>query len=258
MGKNKLAKFAEVATFPNTYQNYDVNEPILLNHEQDEVDLKGKWQTEHFKNDLPVVLELACGGGEYTVAMAREMPYRNYIGVDIKGARIWRGAKIALEEHLQNAAFLRTRIEQLDLFFGPDEVDEIWITFPDPFLRKSKSKHRLTSTRFLPIYQKLLKKGGLINLKTDDETLYEFTLETISETNCTLIYHHNDIYGAARKALGLTSQIELSYRDGSSYAHMLYTPELQYRTYYEQMHLSNEKTIKFIRFTLEGLRIAAE
>ena len=220
-------KFSELSTFDNTYQNYDVLNPELVNNEGEVVDLKGKWNELHFKNDQPLVLELACGGGEYTLALAEHFPNRNYIGVDIKGARIWKGANKARERNLDNAAFLRTRIEQLALFLDENEVHEIWITFPDPFLRKSKAQRRLTSARFLKIYRKILQKGGAINLKTDDPTLYQFTLETIAEENCKMEYHNNDIYASE-----------------------LYTEELKFKTYYEKMHLENGKTIKYVRFTL--------
>ena len=227
MSKNKLTKFSELATFKNTYQNYDVTAPELVDHRGEVVDLKGKWNEHHFKNDQPIALELACGGGEYTLALAEHFPDKNYIGIDIKGARIWKGARKALARGLDNAAFLRTRIEQLELFIGEQEISEIWITFPDPFLRKSKAKKRLTSSRFLNIYRKILQKGGTIHLKTDDPTLYEFTLETIEEEKCNLIYHNDDIYSGE-----------------------LYTPELEFKTFYEEMHLENGKTIKYVRFTL--------
>lgn len=227
MGKNKLAKFSELSTFPNTYQNFNVTDPKLVDHQGEEVKMKGNWDSAHFKNGQPITLELACGGGEYTVAMAQSYPKKNFIGVDVKGNRIWKGAKRALESDLTNAAFLRTRIEQLDLFLGENEVSEIWITFPDPFLRMSKAQRRLTSQRFLNIYRKLLKKGGLIHLKTDDPTLYDFTLKTIKGENCQLIYNNENIY-----------------------AQKLFTEELEIKTYYEKMHLENGKTIKYIRFTL--------
>ncbi|MEK7256021.1 MAG: tRNA (guanosine(46)-N7)-methyltransferase TrmB, partial [Bacteroidota bacterium] len=131
--RNKLFKFAQILSFPNVYENYNADEPRLLGENGVEVDLKGKWASQHFKNDHPLTLELACGKGEYTVGLAQRFPERNFIGVDVKGARIWRGAKTALEAGVPNAAFLRTRIEQLALFFEKDEVSEIWITFPDPF-----------------------------------------------------------------------------------------------------------------------------
>ncbi|MCL4162187.1 UNVERIFIED_CONTAM: hypothetical protein GTU68_051039, partial [Idotea baltica] len=137
--------------------------------------MRGRWREQHFGNKAPLILELACGRGEYTLALAAHFKEQNFIGVDIKGARIWKGAKMALEQQLDNAAFLRTRIEQIELFFTPEEVDEIWITFPDPFLKKGKANRRLTSASFLDRYRKILKKGGLLHLKTDDPTLYNFT-----------------------------------------------------------------------------------
>lgn len=227
MGKNKLTKFSELAEFSNTYQNYDVKNPELVDFEGNVVEMKGRWNELHFKNDQPIVVELACGGGEYTVAMARSIPNRNYIGVDVKGARIWKGAKIATRENLLNAAFLRTRIEQLNLFFGENEISEIWITFPDPFLKESKSNRRLTSPFFSNIYKPLLKEGGLINLKTDSPTLYKYTLEIIKQEKLNLIYEKDDIY---------TDE--------------LYTEELHFKTYYEKKHLEKNRTIKFIRYTL--------
>ena len=148
------------------------------------------------------------------------------MGLDIKGARIWQGASIAQEENLQNVAFLRTRIELIGLFFAEQEIDEIWITFPDPFLRESKSNNRLTSNPFLDRFKPLLKKDGIINLKTDSTELYDFTMETLAErTDIELIYHNDDIYSGD-----------------------LYMEELEFKTYYEHMHLKNEKTIKFVRF----------
>lgn len=226
--RNKLEKFEQLSSFPNTYQNYDAKTPELTNHEQQIVDLKGKWQSDHFKNDLPIVLELACGRGEYSLGLARMFPEKNFIGLDIKGARIWQGAKIALEENLDNVAFLRTKIEMIQNFFSNNEISEIWITFPDPFLRKSKANRRLTSWHFLKKYSELLIPGGLVHLKTDSTELYEFTLEVLNETDHTnLIYHSSDIY-----------------------ADQLYTSELELKTYYEKMHLANKKKIKYVRFTV--------
>lgn len=224
-GRNKLIKFSELSTFQNVYQNYNLQAPSLTDCKGDTVDLKGNWAKEHFKNDQPIVLELACGKGEYTLGLAALNPHINYIGVDIKGSRIWRGAKTAIESGLNNVAFCRTRIEQLSLFFGENELDEIWITFADPFL--SKPKRRLTAARFLKMYRLLLKPDGVVNLKIDDETLYEFSLEMIAEENCTIIYNNDDIY---------TSE--------------LYRPELEIKTYYETQHLAKKKKIKFVQFKL--------
>ncbi len=229
--RNKLQKFADIQTFPNVYENADTDNPEnvdLLHTAGTIVRLKGKWNTEHFKNNNPIVLELACGRGEYSLALAQKYPEKNFIGVDIKGARLWQGSRIATENDLHNVAFLRTRIEMLANFFGPDEITEIWITFPDPFLRECKSDRRLTSIPFLSRYKEVLKRGGLIHLKTDDDTLYEYSLETYSESSLVdLIYHSNDIYA-----------------DSLPYS------ELEYKTYYEQKHLKNGKSIKYIRSTL--------
>ena len=148
--RNKLQKFAEVLSFSNVFENFSHSDPHLVGQNAERVDLKGKWQSDHFKNSNPVTLELACGKGHYTLGLARMYPERNFIGVDIKGARIWRGAHDALEEGLSNVAFLRTRIEQIAAFFEPHEVAEIWITFPDPFLRKSKVFYQPTKYSVQP------------------------------------------------------------------------------------------------------------
>ncbi len=226
--RNKLAKFSELASLPNVYENADPKNPRLegLNHQS--VDLKGRWAATHFKNEQPIVLELACGRGEYTLALAERYPHKNFIGVDIKGARIWQGAKKALEQELSNAAFLRTRIEQITTFFAPEEVSEIWITFPDPFLRESKINRRLTAANFIAHYRKILAKDGIVQLKTDDDTLYDFTLETIEETEgCQLLYQDDNIYNKA-----------------------LPVEELEIKTYYEKMHLAKLKKIKYIQFKI--------
>jgi len=192
------------------------------------VDLKGNWATTHFNNNNPITLELACGGGEYTVGLARKFPDRNFIGVDVKGNRLWKGAKTALEEGLNNVAFLRTRIEIIEHFFTPDEVSEIWITFPDPFPRASKVNRRLSSPFFLDKYRKLLKPGGLVHLKHDDPDFYQFTLDTIAEdARNTLLFDSADIYAAP-----------LPY------------PELGIQTLYESFHLAAGKTIKYVRFQI--------
>ena len=226
--RNKLQKFAELLTFPNVYENFDTKHPQLVGVNGSPVDLKGKWGAEHFKNDHPIILELACGRGEYTLGLARQYPKHNFVGVDIKGARIWKGARIALEEKLDNVAFLRTRIEQIALFFEPDEVSEIWITFPDPFLRKSKSNRRLTASVFLREYRKILKQDGIVHLKTDEPNLFEFTMEVLSQDE----------------------NVEILYQDNDIYAKPLPFPELELKTYYEKMHLADGKSIKYVRFKL--------
>ena len=226
--RNKLQKFAEVLMFPNVYENFDPKNPELVGVGGMPVSLKGQWAEKHFKNDLPITLELACGRGEYTLGLSRQHPKRNFIGVDIKGARIWKGAKIALEEGLQNAAFLRTRIEQIALFFAPEEISEIWITFPDPFLKKGKANRRLTAPRFLNEYRKILRKDGLVHLKTDSPELYEFTLEVLTAD----------------------PKVEILHQDDDIYAHPLPMPELELKTYYEKMHLADGRKIKYVRFRI--------
>ncbi len=210
------------------YQCFDWHNPVLHGKGMEEFNLKGKWKEEHFKNNHPITLELACGGGEYTLNLSKMYPNRNFIGVDIKGARIWKGATKAIQQNLNNAAFLRCRIEQITHFFALNEIDEIWITFPDPFLRDAKANRRLTSPFFISKYREILKKEGIVQLKTDDPTLYEFTLETISEdSKCELIYQENNIYSKE-----------------------LIIPELAFKTYYENMHLEKGRKIKFVRFTI--------
>ncbi len=229
--RNKLQKFAELLTFPNVYENFNPKDPKLLGVDGQEVDLKGQWGAKHFGNDQPITLELACGRGEYTLGMARMYQDCNFIGVDVKGARIWKGAKIALEEQLDNVAFLRTRIEQLTLFFSPNEIDEIWITFPDPFLKSSKENRRLTAPRFLESYAQVLKPKGVVHLKTDSPELYEFTLEVLRDNpQYSLLYYDEDIYA---KALPM--------------------PELALKTYYEHMHLEEGRTIKYIRIGISPI-----
>jgi tRNA (guanine-N7-)-methyltransferase len=230
MGRRKLQKFAEIVSFPNVYEIPNASEPCMVGLNGVEVDMKNHWHEAHFKNNNPITLELACGRGEYAVALGRMFPNRNFIGIDIKGARIYQGAKLALAEGLTNVAFLRMRIEQVDLFFGENEIDEIWITFPDPFLRESKSNRRLTSEPFLNRYRRFLKKGGIIHLKTDSPDLYDFTLETLKNTEntegVTLLSKNDDIY-----AKGLESE------------------ELKIHTYYERANIA-KSTIKYVKFRL--------
>jgi tRNA (guanine-N7-)-methyltransferase len=224
--KNKLIKFSEILLMPNVYENYSYENPKLHGVKGEIVDLKGKWGNDHFNNNQPITLELACGGGEYTVGLAERYPDRNFIGMDIKGARIWKGANSALDK-LPNAAFLRSKIEVIEHFFTKGEVEEIWITFPDPFLRESKSNRRLTSSAFLERYRKVLKEGGLINLKTDSMELFDFTLEVLEQEGIKPIFYHKDIYSIA--------------------AHM---DEWVIKTKYEEMHLLKGKNIGFIQFAL--------
>lgn len=226
--KNKLQKFADLLQFPNVYENFDAKHPELVGINGVPVKLKGQWKDKHFNNEKDLVLELACGRGEYSLGLAKAFPHQNFIGVDIKGARIWKGASVALAEDLANVAFLRTRIEQIELFFAPEEISEIWITFPDPFLRKSKANRRLTSAPFLQRYRKILQKGGIVHLKTDEPNLYDFTLKTLAaDPAVNILYQDDDIYSK-----------ELPFE------------ALDIKTYYERMHLAEGKTIKYIRFTI--------
>ncbi|MEL6275235.1 MAG: tRNA (guanosine(46)-N7)-methyltransferase TrmB [Bacteroidota bacterium] len=232
--RNKLQKFAELLQMPNVYECFDFMRPELVGQHGVPVDLKGKWAMSHFGNNAPITLELACGRGEYTVDLARQYPGRSFIGVDIKGARIWKGARIALNEGLTNAAFLRTRIEGIDHFFTAQEVAEVWITFPDPFLKKGKSNRRLTAPRFLQRYRRILAKDGMIHLKTDSRELYDWTLEILEKQ----------------------AAIQIEYYDHDIYAKPLPIPELNTETYYEKMHKDMGKTITYIRFRfVEGEEI---
>ena len=185
--KNKLKRFEENLNFKNLFQPSRVN--LIENH----FELKGKWNS-FFKNDNPIVLELGCGKGEYTTELAKSNPKNNYIGIDIKGARIWKGAKESNLFGLDNVAFVRTQIELIDKIFFENEVSEIWITFPDPQIKIQRKKHRLINSSFLSLYKKILKKGGLINLKTDSEYLHGYTLGLIEAMGIEPIFSNHDIY----------------------------------------------------------------
>lgn len=221
MGKGKLAKFAENETFENVFQP-EVTDFINFTHP-----LKGNWNNDVFKNDNPIVLELGCGKGEYTVGLGRMFPDRNFIGVDIKGARIWTGAKSSNLEQMKNVAFLRTRIEIISSFFAKNEVSEIWITFPDPQMKKRRAKKRLTSSLFLSMYQGLLADNGCINLKTDSRFLYRYSCE---------VAKHNGL------------QIERQSAD--LYSEAWLDDVLQIKTYYEQLHIDDGNTIHYLKFRL--------
>jgi tRNA (guanine-N7-)-methyltransferase len=184
MGKDKLRKFEENKRFKHIFQ------PSSFEMMNPDAGFKGCWN-EKFGNSNPVVLELGCGKGEYTVALSRKYPNKNFIGVDIKGARLWRGAKTVAEENIPNAAFLRIRIEFIDNFFAQNEIDEIWITFPDPQINKPRK--RLTSPLFLDRYRKFLKNGGTVHLKTDSKMLFDYTLNVINENNFTILSSYSDI-----------------------------------------------------------------
>ena len=190
MGKGKLAKFADMASYENVFQYpFSVVEHVPF-------EMKGRWRNAYFHNDNPIVLELGCGKGEYTIALAERFPDKNYIGIDIKGARLWKGAKYATLNKLGNVAFIRTRIEFIESLFGPGEIDEIWITFADP--QERKPRKRLTHPRFLESYRRMLAPGGVIHLKTDSRLLHHFTLETARCNGLTVLEHNEDIYGTGR------------------------------------------------------------
>jgi len=188
MSKRKLQRFAEMKTFPNVIQ------PAFEEVFNKNFYLKGAWNKKFFKNPNPIILELGCGKGEYTIELARRFPSRNFIGVDIKGSRLWKGARIALQENLVNTAFLRTHIEFIDSFFNRNEVDEIWLTFPDPQIRKKRK--RLTSPRFLNKYSRFLKDSGVLHLKTDSYLLYDYTLDLVIKNELVLKFSTDDLYNS--------------------------------------------------------------
>ncbi len=224
MGKNKIARFEENKILPNVIQ--PTREEAL-----NQFHLKGKWKKEIFKNENPIVLELGCGKGEYSVGLAKSFPEKNFIGIDIKGARFWFGAKEAVENNINNVAFLRTQIELVDYFFEENEVDEIWITFPDPQIKYRRTKHRLTHPDFLNRYKKILKPGGIIHLKTDSEFLHGYTLGLLQGLGYEILTAHHDIYGAPE------------YEPN--------TPLLrEVRTYYEELFSAKGKTITYIKFRI--------
>lgn len=220
MGQKKLIRFAEIETFSN-----------VLQYPQH---MKGKW-SDFFKNDHPISLELACGKGEYAVGLGRLYPQRNFIGIDLKGNRIWVGAKTALKESLTNVAFVRSQIDQVTNYFAEGEVSEIWITFPDPQLRASKHKKRLTHPKFLRSYQQLLKQGGLIHLKTDSPVLYRFTKEVISLYNLPLHTSTDDLYK------------EETISD-----------ELKIKTHYEGLDIAQSNRIHYLQFSLPARPLPVE
>ncbi len=208
--KRKLARFAENETFPHLFQP-KMFPPV--DHE-----LKGKWHSDFFKNANPIVLELGCGRGEYTVSLAEKFPEKNFVGLDWKGARLWRGAKTALENNMSNVAFLRIMIQNILNFFSKDEVSEIWITFPDPQPQQSRERKRLTSPRFLNHYRQILKECGIIHLKTDNQPFYEYTLGVIEEDNLKKIYSTNDLYhsDAGNEILGIKTTYEKMFLEQGS------------------------------------------
>lgn len=216
MGKDKLRRFAEIDTFKNVVQ-MDAGKPF-----------KGQWASTFFGNNNPVILELACGKGEYAVNMARMFPQKNFIGVDYKGNRIWLGAKTALADGVDNVGFLRIQIEHLLEFFAPGEVDEIWITFPDPQPQLSREKKRLTSPRFLEMYKQILRPGGIMHLKTDNDALHAYTAEKIAEHSLKLVIKTEDLYHSEH-----VNDI------------------LSIKTYYEKKYLQHQKNINYLQFSFD-------
>jgi tRNA (guanine-N7-)-methyltransferase len=219
MGKNKLQKFKDMSNWPHVFEYMQYDESGNDNP------IKGKWSEQVFGNENPIVLELGCGKGEYTVSLAELYPEKNFIGVDIKGARMWTGAKESAEKGLKNAVFLRTHIEFLTRFFAADEISEIWLTFPDPQMKKVRK--RLTSTRFMSDYQCFLKKEGQIHLKTDSLFMYRYTCEMIKKNNLKTIMETDDLYhcGWADKILSI-------------------------QTFYEKQWLKRNLNIKYIQFAI--------
>ena len=223
MGKNKLSRFAENATFHHVVQ------PTFSELAANDLPQKGRWNTDFFKREAPLVLELGCGGGEYTVGLAQLRPGKNYIGVDIKGARIWRGARTAKELGLDNVGFLRTHVDHILRCFGTHEVDEIWLTFSDPQI--GKARKRLTSPLFLARYKEILKPHGIIHLKTDSPLLYEYTLEQIAEHALRTEESSADVYAELVPRVAAEEQAVLNIR-----------------TFYERMWLEEGRTIHYVRF----------
>ena len=223
MGKGKLAKFADMETYENVFQYpYSVMEHVPF-------EMKGYWHEQYFHNDHPIVLELGCGKGEYTIGLAQQYPDVNFIGVDIKGARMWTGATQALNEGLKNVAFLRTNIEIIDRFFAPDEVQEIWLTFSDPQMKNPRK--RLTSTWFLERYRHFLVDGGIIHLKTDSNFLFTYTTCLVEHNQLPLLEKTDDLYHTSQLST-LTSQL------------------LSIQTYYESMWIARGLNIKYMKFRL--------
>lgn len=221
--KNKLRRFKENETFDNVYQ--PTRDALVSNR----FILKGNWNRSIFKNNNPLVLELGCGKGEYSVALAKKYPNKNFIGIDIKGARFWRGAKTAVEENISNVAFLRTQIELIDYAFGANEVDEIWITFPDPQIKYKRTKHRMTNAEFLKRYKTILKEDGVVNLKTDSEFMHGYTLGLLHGAGHEVLYANHNVY----KQEGSPEEVT------------------NIQTFYESQYLEQNKPITYIRFKIK-------
>ncbi|MGB1307904.1 MAG: tRNA (guanosine(46)-N7)-methyltransferase TrmB [Oceanihabitans sp.] len=221
--KNKLKRFKENESFSNVFQ------PTREELVEKKYPLKGNWNASFFKNNNPLVLELGCGKGEYSVALAKKYPEKNFIGIDIKGARFWRGAKTAIEENIPNVAFIRTQIELVEYAFANNEVDEIWITFPDPQIKYKRTKHRMTNTHFLQRYKNILKPEGVVNLKTDSEFMHGYTLGLLHGEGHEVLYANHNVYkqeGSPAEVTGI-------------------------QTFYESQYLKEDKAITYIRFKIK-------
>ncbi len=221
--KNKLKRFKENETFTNVFQ--PTREEVV----SDLFEYKGKWASDFFKNNNPIIVELGCGKGEYTIGLAENDPNSNYVGIDIKGARFWRGAKTAVENGLSNVAFVRTQIELINHIFDNQEIDEIWITFPDPQIKYKRTKHRMTNSEFLQLYKKILKPNGIVNLKTDSEFMHGYTLGLLHGEGHEVIYANHNVYvneGAPKEVTSI-------------------------QTFYEKQYLEINKAITYIRFKIK-------
>jgi len=221
--KNKLKRFKDNEVFENVFQ------PSREELVSDDYELKGNWNSTVFKNNQPLVLELGCGKGEYAIGLAKKYPNKNFVGIDIKGARFWRGAKTAIEEGIPNVAFLRTQIELIDYVFAKNEVDEIWITFPDPQIKYKRTKHRMTNETFLKRYKSILKPEGVVNLKTDSEFMHGYTLGLLHGAGHEVLYANHNVYKQEGSPEEVTS----------------------IQTYYESQYLEQNKPITYIRFKIK-------
>jgi len=220
--KNKLKRFKDNEKFKNVIQ--PSREEVVGGN----FNLRGHWSAEFFKNNNPIVVELGCGKGEYSIGLAKKYKDKNFVGIDIKGARFWRGAKTAIEQHIDNVAFVRTQIELVDKIFGNNEVSEIWITFPDPQIKYKRTKHRMTNPEFLSKYKGVLKENGIIHLKTDSEFIHGYTLGLLEGLGHDILYSHHDIYinhEAPKDVVGI-------------------------QTFYEKQYLDKGKAITYLKFKL--------
>ena len=220
--KNKLKRFQENDTFQNVFQ--PTREEVVGG----EFALKGKWNSDFFKNNNPIIVELGCGKGEYTVGLAEQNPNKNYIGIDLKGARFWRGAKSATDAGMSNVAFVRTQIELVDFIFAQHEIAEIWITFPDPQIKYKRTKHRMTNSEFLQLYKKILQPNGIVNLKTDSEFMHGYTLGLLHGQGHEVLYANHNIYVNEGSPKEVTD----------------------FQTFYEKQYLEKNKAITYIQFKI--------